>query len=201
MVGRPKKQVNEVSKVRFGMILDELKTDRGISQTEFGKRIHTAQQTVSKLRTGEIEVSSTHAQAVARAFPQYRAEWLLGLDDYKSPFDAAQARAAEWRARNDNRRMVFDGLLDMTCWTQVEFPSNVIHSGLDIAAPYTGNGEPFDMTAINAEKDANFIRLGNGKKCVTLSRFDYDALIQKMSDYLAFELDHAQAESSGIERG
>lgn len=85
MVGRPKKQVNELSMFRFGMILDELKTEEGISQTEFGKRIHTTQQTVSKLRTGEIEVSSTHAQAVTRAFPQYRAEWLLGLDGYKSP--------------------------------------------------------------------------------------------------------------------
>lgn len=201
MVGRPKKQVNEVSRIRFGMILDELKESEGVSQTEFGKRIHAAQQTVSKLKTGEIEVSSTHAQAVAREFPQYRAEWLLGLDDYKSPFDAAQARVAEWRARNDNRRMVFDGLLEMTDWAQVDFPANVIHSGLDIAAPHTGNGEPYDMTTINTEMDANFVRVSNGEKFVTLSRCDYDALVQKVGDFLAFELDHARAESSGIERG
>ena len=187
--------------IRFGMILDELKKDKGISQAEFGKRIHAAQQTVSKLKKGEIELSSTHAQAVAREFPQYRAEWLLGLDDYKSPFDAAQARVAEWRARNDNRRMVFDGLLDMTEWEQIDFPDDVIHGGMDIAAPVTGNGEPFDMTAVNAEKDAHFIRVGNGKKAVTLSKFDYDALVKKLGDYLAFELDHTQAESNENERG
>ena len=186
---------------RFGMVLDELKASKGISQTELAKRIFVTQQTVSKLKTGEIELGAEHAQNIANAFPQYRAEWLLGLDDYKSPFDAAQARAAEWRARNDNRRMVFDGLLDMTEWEQIEFPDDVIHSGMDIAAPFTGNGEPFDMTAINAEKDAHFIRVGNGKKAVTLSKLDYVTLVQKLGDYLAFELDHAQAEASGFERG
>lgn len=199
MVGRPKKQVNEVSVSRFRVILDELKASKGISQTELAKRIYVTQQTVSKLKTGEIDLSSEHAQNIASAFPQYRAEWLLGLDDYKSPFDASQARAAEWRARSDTKRMVFDGLLDMTEWTQIDFPDDVIHSDMDIAAPVTGNGEPFDMTAINAERDAHFIRVGNGEKAVTLSKFDYDALVKKLGDYLAFELDHAQVESN--ERG
>ena len=201
MVGRPKKQVNEVTVSRFGMLLDELKASQGVSQTELAKRIYVTQQTVSKLKTGEIELSAEHAQNIASAFPQYRAEWLLGLDDYKSPFDAAQARAAEWRARHDTRRVVFDGLLDMTEWEQIEFPDDVIHSGMDIAAPVTGNGEPFDMTPINTERDAHFIRVGNGKKSVTLSKFDYDALVKKLGDYLAFELDHARAESSENERG
>lgn len=187
--------------MRFGKILDELKASKGISQTELAKRIYVRQQTVSKLKTGEIELSAVHAQNIANAFPQYRAEWLLGLDDYKSPFDAAQARAAEWRARSDARRMVFDGLLDMTTWEQIEFPDDVIHTGMDIAAPHAGNDEPFDMTAINAEKDAHYIRIRNGKKTVTLSKLDYITLVQKLGDYLAFELDHTQTEPSELERG
>ena len=99
--GRPKKQVNGIATQRIGIVLDELKECRGITQAQFAKLIHTSQQSVSKLKRGETELSTEYARSIANEFPQYRAEWLLGLDDFKSQEDLRAHLQAEARDKKN----------------------------------------------------------------------------------------------------
>lgn len=80
--GRPKKQVNKVAVRNLEVILDELKAKQGITQEAFGEAINTSQQNVSKLKTGETDLDVDYALAIERAYPQYRAAGILGLDEY-----------------------------------------------------------------------------------------------------------------------
>ena len=127
MSGRPKKQVDPVCAKRFGIILDELKHQRGISQTEFAKRLNMAQQNVSKLKNGKVVLSKEHAENITEAFPEYRAEWLLGLDDFKTREDNQDhleeySREALGQAMSERRslRLGFLHLARLSGYTVIE---------------------------------------------------------------------------------
>lgn len=65
---------------RFVQMLDELKAD-GMTQVDFASVMGISQPFVSKLKTGKAALSVSLAKDIERAFPEYRAAWLLGLDE------------------------------------------------------------------------------------------------------------------------
>lgn len=77
------KRLREQSKeerLRLVKMLDELKAD-GMTQGDFSSVIGISQPFVSKLRTGKAALSVSLAKDIERSFPEYRAAWLLGLDE------------------------------------------------------------------------------------------------------------------------
>ena len=77
------KRVREKTKdeqLRFAKMLDELKAN-GITQVDFASVIGISQAFVSALRTGKSALSVSLAKDIEREFPEYRAAWLLGLDE------------------------------------------------------------------------------------------------------------------------
>lgn len=67
-------------RLRFAQMLDELKAD-GMTQKDFASVMGTSQTCVSRLRTGRDALSVSLAKDIEREFPEYRAAWLLGLDE------------------------------------------------------------------------------------------------------------------------
>lgn len=76
---RLREQTKE-ERLRLVKMLGELKVD-GITQGDFARVIGISQPFVSKLRTGKAALSVSLAKDIERAFPEYRAAWLLGLDE------------------------------------------------------------------------------------------------------------------------
>lgn len=77
------KRLREQSKeerLRFAQVLDELKAD-GMTQNEFASAIGVTHGFVSNLKVGRHALSVSLAKDIERAFPEYRAAWLLGLDE------------------------------------------------------------------------------------------------------------------------
>lgn len=68
-------------RLRFAQMLDELKAD-GMTQGEFAGIMGISQTCVSRLRTGRDALSVSLAKDIEREFPEYRAAWLLGLDEH-----------------------------------------------------------------------------------------------------------------------
>lgn len=66
--------------LRFAKMLDELKAD-GIKQKDFANAIGITKTYVSNIKAGKNALSVKLAKEIERAFPRYRAAWLLGLDD------------------------------------------------------------------------------------------------------------------------
>ena len=65
---------------RFVKMLDELKAD-GINQNDFASVIGVTDGLVSNLKAGRNALTISIAKKIERAFPNYRAAWLLGLDE------------------------------------------------------------------------------------------------------------------------
>ena len=53
----------------------------GMTQNDFASAIGITQSFVSYLRTGKAALSVSLAKDIERTFPEYRAAWLLGLDE------------------------------------------------------------------------------------------------------------------------
>lgn len=83
-MSRNKTELNPKSAERVKTIIDREK----ISQIEFSKRIHQSQQNISRIVTMKSALTKDNAQAIVTAFPEYRIEWLLGIDDYMTARDA-----------------------------------------------------------------------------------------------------------------
>lgn len=80
------KRVREKTKeeqLRFAKMLDELKAD-GMTQGDFASVIGITRAFVSHLKTGKSALPLQLAKEIERAFPKYRAAWLLGLDERKA---------------------------------------------------------------------------------------------------------------------
>lgn len=74
------REKTKVERVRFAQMLDELKAD-GITQNDFASSVGVTQSFVSNLRNGKAALSVPLAKDIERAFPKYRAVWLLWLVD------------------------------------------------------------------------------------------------------------------------
>lgn len=70
----------DVERSRFAQMLDELRAD-GMTQKEFAGIMGVSTPCVSRLRTGRDALSVSLAKDIEREFPEYRAAWLLGLDE------------------------------------------------------------------------------------------------------------------------
>lgn len=77
---RRTREQTQVERVRFAQMLDELKAD-GMTQNDFASAIGVTQSFVSNLKAGRAALSVSLAKDIERAFPQYKAAWLLGMDD------------------------------------------------------------------------------------------------------------------------
>ena len=99
----------EVERVRFAKMLDELKAD-GITQSDLASAVGITQSFVSNLRAGRAAMSVSLAKDIERAFPKYRAAWLLGLNDRTvSKVDALKVLDTRVLALSPERR---DALLE-----------------------------------------------------------------------------------------
>jgi len=80
---RPKVNINPICGKRLKEICDE----QNISQSMLSEMIHISQQTISKMINGKSSLTDQTARIIVGHFTEYRLEWLLGYDDYKTIFD------------------------------------------------------------------------------------------------------------------
>lgn len=74
------REKTENERIRFDQMLSELNAD-GITQADFASVMGISRPCVSRLKTGQDALSVSLAKDIERAFPEYRAAWLLGLDE------------------------------------------------------------------------------------------------------------------------
>lgn len=77
------REKTQVEHVRFVQMLDELKAD-GMTQNDFASAVGVTHGFVSSLKVGRNALSVSMAKDIEKAFPEYRAAWLLGLDERPS---------------------------------------------------------------------------------------------------------------------
>lgn len=79
-MARPRVEIQR----KRGENLKQLCRDEGISQAALANMIHISQQTISKICTGKATLTEQTAKLIVEKYPQYRLEWLLGYDCFKT---------------------------------------------------------------------------------------------------------------------
>ena len=77
-MARPKLIINPLQGKRVKTVCEREK----ITQIELSKKTYISQQLISKIVNGRAHLTQTTAELICKAFPQYRVEWLMGMDDF-----------------------------------------------------------------------------------------------------------------------
>lgn len=88
---RPKLELNPIRGKRLKQIIRE----KGISQQALSKTIHISQQAISAMVNERANLTETTAKAVIKLYPEYRYEWLMGYDDFKTRDDMYLSKFSE----------------------------------------------------------------------------------------------------------
>lgn len=82
-MARPKGEINVERCKRFKTLCDEL----DITQKKLAERLHISQQVISNMVHGKSNVTDQTAHRMIELFPEYRYEWLVAIDDFKTRGD------------------------------------------------------------------------------------------------------------------
>lgn len=92
--------------------LAQMKDELGLSQKEIADACsQLSQQRVSLILKGEADLQEYQAQDLAKSFPPYRAEWLMGFDEYPTESDFIAAQRRKEMQASDCASMDMHGLL------------------------------------------------------------------------------------------
>lgn len=96
--GRPMREINLKRQERFKTFLEDQK-ENGITQKKLAEMLFISQQTISKIANKSGNLTEETAERISKLFPQYRLQWLLGFDDFKTDDERINAsinRRAEY---------------------------------------------------------------------------------------------------------
>lgn len=166
--------------------LKEVIVDSGLSYARFAESLtrpnyETSSQNVQRYLKGENEMPVSFANEVARVYG-INAAWLLGLSPYKTPVEESANRLAELQTREKKKLLFFELMASMRGWRIERLP--------EVAAPYTGAGDSFDMTESGKIAFNHFITLERKEEKCEIDRLSFDRLVNKMLDAFDFELSH-----------
>lgn len=123
-MSKPKTDLNPVRALRVKTIIER----EGINQTEFAARVHLTQQAVSRIVNMKTALVEGTARDMVKAFPRYRLEWLLGLDDYMSESDQFDAFVSRLNEDHDNNAVVVRHLAKLRNIDVTLYRSGFIHA-------------------------------------------------------------------------
>lgn len=117
-MSRPKTPINPKRAERVKTMIDR----ENISQSEFADRVHLTQQAISRIINMKTALIEATARDMIEAFPGYRLEWLLGLDDYMTESDLFDAYIARIDKEHDTNVYIVRQLaalhgVDVTLYT------------------------------------------------------------------------------------
>ncbi|MDO4495866.1 MAG: helix-turn-helix transcriptional regulator [Clostridiaceae bacterium] len=64
--------------MKFNQRLKDIREDKDLNQTQFGKILNMSQRKISRLETGETEPTTEEIRTICKTF-KVSADWLLGL--------------------------------------------------------------------------------------------------------------------------
>lgn len=175
-MARPKVEINPIRGLRLKQICEEQK----ITQKQLSNIIHITQQSISSMVNGTATVTVETADLVTRAFPEYRKEWLLGLDDYKTEADVQRARAEQFTQAIDE--MEYEGSLLYT-----GLCAFARLNGIEITPPKTRDTGSLENYFRNIKAG---YKIAKGEQAVSLSVEEMNQFENEVCDFVELKLKH-----------
>ena len=149
-MGRKHIQVN----LKSGERLKLLRTEQGITQERLAEIIDFSVPHLSNVETGRKPISMDMVNAIRKAFPDYRDQWLLGEDDIKT-FD-------DWkifldRGRERQKEVDEELLSAVICLAQSDEIQRKDDGGILIRGPFFGGTDLFVGAELSKEQAKELI--------------------------------------------
>lgn len=90
-MSRPKGEIQ----AERGLRLKQVILDKNLTQRQFAQEINISQQTISAMINGNANVTDITAQLVTDKYSEYRYEWLMCIDGFKTHADYEQHQRRE----------------------------------------------------------------------------------------------------------
>jgi len=123
-MGRPRVEIKPIRGKRLKQICEE----QGITQQVLSSKIYISQQAISNMVTGQANVTEVTARKVIEYVSNeyhydYRFEWLMGYDDYKTEEDKKhqefKKQYFKWKSISDLHRTGFNSFA-LSCGFEVD---------------------------------------------------------------------------------
>ncbi len=123
-MGRPKVEIKGIRGKRLKQICEE----QNITQQTLSSKVYISQQAISNMVTGQANVTEVTARKVIEYISKelhfdYRFEWLMGYDDYKTESDKQSAEFKKqyfhWKNINSLHRAGINSFA-LSCGFEVE---------------------------------------------------------------------------------
>lgn len=175
-MARPKVKINPIRGLRLKQICEE----QDIKQIQLSEIIHISQQAISSMIKGTATVTVETVNLVTRAFPEYRKEWLLGLDDYKTEADRKRAIAEQFSQTIDTMKYEGDLLYTGLC-------AFALLNQFEITPPQTKNTGSIEnyFRAVKAG-----YQIAKGEQFVSLSVEEMNRFENEVCDFVELKLKH-----------
>lgn len=174
-MARPKVEINMIRCERLKQICIE----QHITQKELNHLTGITQQAISKMVTGQANVTETTAYAVIKAFPQYRFEWLMGYDEIRTVTELNRLR--NLNALNLARKQSELLFIGLGCFATLS--EYAIVSPFDEHDEHRGNAE-----AIIEKVKSGYTIEKNGSS-ISLSLEELNELENEVCDYAEYRLE------------
>ena len=144
----------------------------GLTQGKFADRLNMQQSAISEMVNNVRTVTETTARAIVQVFPQYRFEWLMGYDDYKTLMD-----------------------LNLAIYQQAQHEGNLLDIGFFYFAKLNGYTveHPDYSKALYVGEALNLVnhgyRITKGDQSRQLSINELRDLENDICDYIGYRLD------------
>lgn len=110
-MSKKKTEIKAERAERLKMLIDR----EEMSQTAFSEKIGYSQQHVSGIVRQKTALTEETAADIISVFPEYRIEWLMGLDDFMTHEDFKRAYIKNNDIRNNALLTVLDAALHEAC--------------------------------------------------------------------------------------
>lgn len=162
-MGRKKVEKNPVRRERLIQLMER----ENVSQRQLASMTGLQQQNISKMvaKDNYQNVTEETARAIHMAFPKYRLDWLLGIDDYATRDEEALALYEEVTFNYSASNAAIKVLLRTI--------------GIEFTNQYEGG--PFSEM-----QKVGFDTVAQGEKKVPITYDEWNGLVQEIRDYAEY---------------
>lgn len=167
-MGRKKSEIKPEPAER----LKKLCEDERIKQKELSEKILLSPQTISKIINKKSSLTEDNAKRIIDLYPQYRFEWLMGYDPYKTTAELNIAILSQAQQEGDKL------LLGLQAFASL--------SGYEILIPLSASGSRDVMEIVEAINHGYSIT--HAGKTVFISIDNMNRLQNEICDFVEFKL-------------
>lgn len=124
---KKKKELTEKTRNNIKRVIETIMAENAIkTQKEFAEMLHCTPEHITRMKNGECGLSGSTADEIIKCFPDrsYPKKWLMGIDEYRTPTEAARAQLETARQSLRDRHAFLATFAEMLKYCGVDWDGN-----------------------------------------------------------------------------